>query len=97
MNRNIEERNSSENIEKIFAELVCESFIAELEQAYERKLTKENLLVEYLDLFGQAVVYLNFEDKFAVRDNAGVWRKAGATECVDLIGGDLLGMQILVS
>lgn len=97
MNRNIEDRNSKENIEKIYLELKTEQFIADLEKEFEEDLIKEDLIVEYLDIFGQAAVYLNFEDNFAIKDNIGKWKKSTANECIDLAGGNLDGMQILVS
>ncbi len=95
MNQNLETRNDAETIKTIYRELIDCDFIHDLMDKYAEPLKKDKILVEYLDLFGQCVVYMNFEDNFAIRDHLGVWRKATASEAVDMQKGKLKGMQIL--
>ncbi len=97
MNRNLESRNDAETIELIYEELKGCSFIHDLEGEYEERLRKDKIVVDYLDLFGQCVACMNFEDKFAIRDHLGVWRRANAFEASDMCHGKLEGMQIMSS
>ena len=97
MNRNLETRNNVETIESIYEELIDCDFIHDLVEEYEEPLKKDKIVVDYLDLFGQCVVCMNFEDHFAIRDHLGVWRHANASEACDMCHGKLKGMQILSS
>ncbi|MEG2273263.1 MAG: hypothetical protein RSC05_13430 [Acinetobacter sp.] len=97
MNRNLETRNDVETIESIYEELIDCDFIHDLVEEYEEQLKKDKIVVDYLDLFGQCVVCMNFEDHFAIRDHLGVWRHANASEACDMCHGKLKGMQILSS
>lgn len=97
MNRNLEIRNDAETIESIYKELIDCDFIRDLADRYEEPLKKDKIVVDYLDLFGQCVACMNFEDNFAIRDHLGVWRHANAYEASDMCHGKLDGMQILSS
>lgn len=97
MNRNLGSRNDAETIESLYKELIHCDFIHVLEEEYEESLKKDKIVVDYLDLFGQCVVCMNFEDNFAIRDHLGVWRRANAFEASDMCHGKLEGMQIMSS
>lgn len=97
MNRNLEIRNDAETIESIYKELIDCDFIRDLADRYEEPLKKDKIVVDYLDLFGQCVACMNFEDNFAIRDHLGGWRRANASEACDMCYGKLEGMQILSS
>jgi len=91
----IEEKDDRLYRKEIYNQIKELDFIKELEKEYEEKLDVRKMRVEYLDVFGQCHVYLDFEDHFAMRNASGEWRHANAFECCDMTNGILDGMQTL--
>ncbi|WP_241610299.1 hypothetical protein [Rosenbergiella epipactidis] len=86
--------------QEIFEEVSKLDFVKILAEKYKKDgfgFSKETIKVEMLDEFGQCVVWLGFEDQFAIRDAVGNWREATAEECVALSKGELPGSQKLLN
>lgn len=77
--------------QEIFTQLLQQAFVKKLIEDYKElsSFSEENIVIEHQDVFGQCVVYLNFEDQFAIRDAFGVWRQSTAEESKALEHGTL--------
>lgn len=84
--------------DEIYKELSIQPFIVELAKKYKGVYPFDigTIKIEHHDEFGQCVVYLGFEDQFAIKDAQGSWRLATAEECVQLKQGNLKGSMTLM-
>ncbi|UPK82443.1 hypothetical protein LW139_07055 [Proteus vulgaris] len=84
--------------DEIYKELSIQPFVVDLAKKYKGVYPFDisTIKVEHYDEFGQCVVYLGFEDQFAIKDAQGSWRLATAEECVQLKQGNLKGSMNLM-
>lgn len=84
---------------EIFDEIKDLPFVKALVDCYKNHFdfSVDTIRVETIDEFGQCIIWLGFEDQFAIRDAHGTWREATATECIALSKGELPGSFTLLN